>query len=509
MAPSLDDSIGENPNGPGGISPIGIRRHFAWGGGWAAPLMNVQRFIVGMSLRLFILILCASTQATPPDYLTFKREQRIHHTPVSDELLRIWMVYVAQGDGLMIQLPARCNYDPDPEDDDTTKSERIDILIDGGSSPTGEAWRIGQFIEELYSGDPPIIEHAVISHHDQDHLAGLIELLEESEATFETIYHNGLASYKPGRRGFPRSERPAEPAVYKFRNRVLQRGMAFLDADGHLDDAYLIDDIRELREAFENDELHGTYEDLGNALLWRSEANELFAFQRAFVGAPFIAETESRRGTDLSRLQFETVWPLAKLEPYGGKDWGETINGNSLTFRLTYGDFQMVFAGDHNEESEQTLLEHLDGRNEQDRLNCDVLKVPHHGSDHAFSRFFKRDGFRPVVSVASMGDTGFRSKQMYSRNWQHPSTDVIRWLGGSHRVYHTFIHERRFKWINITTDAKRQAMIERTQILIETDGDWFRLVELPVDNADLHAPPSVTQTRRGNGTRWIRARESE
>lgn len=108
-----------------------------------------------------------------------------------------------------------------------------------------------------------------------------------------------------------------------------------------------------------------------------------------------------------------------------------------------------------------------------------------------------------------MGNAGFKSKAMYRGNREHPSTDVIEWLGRPHRFYTTFVHERRFKWSSITTEAERQARIEQTHILVETDGKWFRLVELPVDEAGPQEPPSVVSTRRGNGTRWIRATEMD
>ena len=49
-------------------------------------------------------------------------------------------------------------------------------------------------------------------------------------------------------------------------------------------------------------------------------------------------------------------------------------------------------------------------------------------------------------------------------------------------------------------------MKEYTHILIETDGEWFRIVELPDAEPELIGnPPTVAKTKRGNGTRWIKA----
>ena len=82
---------------------------------------------------------------------------------------------------------------------------------------------------------------------------------------------------------------------------------------------------------------------------------------------------------------------------------------------------------------------------------------------------------------------------------------MIRWVGGAHRFYSTHIHEKRFRWEDLTETAARDAMVEESHILIETDGAWFRIVEIPADG-DLANPPTVAATQRSNGTRWIKAR---
>ena len=98
-----------------------------------------------------------------------------------------------------------------------------------------------------------------------------------------------------------------------------------------------------------------------------------------------------------------------------------------------------------------------------------------------------------------MGSTGF------NQSWKHPSTDVIKWAGGAHRFYSTYIHERRFKWNDMINVKKRDEMKEIKHILIETDGLMFRVVEVEVDSPNLNHPPSVEEVNRANGTRWIKA----
>ena len=55
-------------------------------------------------------------------------------------------------------------------------------------------------------------------------------------------------------------------------------------------------------------------------------------------------------------------------------------------------------------------------------------------------------------------------------------------------------------------EDKRNDMVELKHILIETDGIWFRLVEVDIDANNLNTPPTVQQARRGNGTQWILAK---
>lgn len=108
-----------------------------------------RRWLRVAGLAAVFSIVLGQAAATPPEYKSFGRAQKKDYTPKPEDLLRIWMIYVEQGDGLLIQLPPKFNYDPDESDDDTTRSERIDVLIDGG----GDAEVRGLACGGLYSRD--------------------------------------------------------------------------------------------------------------------------------------------------------------------------------------------------------------------------------------------------------------------------------------------------------------------------------------------------------------------
>ncbi len=447
--------------------------------------------------------------ATPPDYKSLKRKQKIEYSPKEKDLLRIWVVYVGQGDGILIQLPSKYNYDSNPDDNNNAKTERLDVLVDVGSSTRDDAQRMEAFIENIYAETPITIEHVVLTHHDQDHVYGLSFILDNLNIAVENIYHNGLASFLPGKRGFPKCSKPSN-AVYTWssKSKSLTRGMAYLEIDEEkLKSEYLIENRAALSTAYEGEELQGVYERLAKDICEKQVPDLVQSFDRVFYGSPFVKEKEasSGRNVDLKEVSFELIWPLVDMIKYGG--WSETINGNSVTFRFSYGDFQMLFTGDHNEKSEKAMLKHLENSNIEDLLSCDVLKVPHHGSDHALEKFFKHEKLEPVLSVASQGKQGARSKSAFgSSAMQHPSTDVIRWLGGAHRVYLTQMPEKRFVWSQLDTRDKHEEYYELSHVLIETDGEWFRIVEVTVDSNGLNEPPRVTDVSRSNGTRWIRAK---
>lgn len=430
-------------------------------------------------------VACAS-KAQPPAYSSYGRDQRIDYTPDPSKLLRIWMVYVGQGDGILIQFPSELNYDAD---ENGSREERIDLLIDGGAHDKKDVGRMREFIESLYP-EGPILEHVVVSHHDADHVTGLTAILRDTDWLLPRIYHNGLASWRGGVRDIPETTAGnTADLVYKATGGQIGRALGRFPVK-RIRSEDLIDDLAELRG--NRQDFATVYGPLATAIL--DAGGRVSAFPRVFTGAPFVNEADSRTAP----VGLTLLWPPELPRKY--RDWGYTINGNSVTFRLNYGAFSMLFTGDHNEESEREMLADYRNGSKLAELTCDVLKVPHHGSSHNLEDIFRPNGERAVVSIASMGDKGF------GHAWKHPSAEVIKWAGGAKHIYHTHIHEWTIANWSTLTDAQLAARVERSHVMVETDGAWFRVVEIPVDAVNLiAAPPAVELVKRGNGTRWIRA----
>ncbi len=88
----------------------------------------------------------------------------------------------------------------------------------------------------------------------------------------------------------------------------------------------------------------------------------------------------------------------------------DDINENSLVLLLESGSFRGLFTGDIGEEQEERLFGHL--------MDCDFLKVAHHGSRYSTGERFLKE-VRPKFAVASASATN-----MYG----HPHPDTLKRL---------------------------------------------------------------------------------
>jgi len=94
---------------------------------------------------------------------------------------------------------------------------------------------------------------------------------------------------------------------------------------------------------------------------------------------------------------------------------GSTSNDSSLVLKAEYGDTSFLFMGDAEESLEQSIL------NSGTDIQCDVLKVGHHGSDTSTSDAFLATA-APKTAIISCGK---------DNPYGHPSAEVLNKLSKS------------------------------------------------------------------------------
>jgi competence protein ComEC len=127
-----------------------------------------------------------------------------------------------------------------------------------------------------------------------------------------------------------------------------------------------------------------------------------------------------------SETVFEVLFPLAAEETYHSgitffRGGTPEPNNDSLVMRLQFGNASFLFTGDLERRGELALLR-------DPRLNADVLKVAHHGSQTSTSPEFL-DVVSPRYAVISAG---------LNNQFGHPHNDVLaRLMGGGTTIYRT------------------------------------------------------------------------
>lgn len=104
--------------------------------------------------------------------------------------------------------------------------------------------------------------------------------------------------------------------------------------------------------------------------------------------------------------QFQILWPDSQnmISENG-------INNNSILAKFVYREFSMLFTGDIEEKAEKEILEKYENSN---ILDCDVLKVAHHGSKSSSIQEML-EKVTPQVAVIGVGEN----------KYGHPNKDVL------------------------------------------------------------------------------------
>lgn len=339
-----------------------------------------------------------------------------------DGILRLSMVDVQQGDGLILDTP----------------SGKV-LFIDGGDNQLFARHAAARY-QGTSAANPLIVDAVVVTHGDADHFEGLNEL-GESETnglrrkrifmSARRVFHNGLAK-RPGKIG-----KKDRPDVEMF-------GTTAKDANGRPYCVELVDDIRAVADANLNQPFRRwkrTLENWDQRLQQKTgEVLEIRRIDQTVQGAfgflesdgieveilgPITEQVGGRPGLAFLTTPPDDAELMLGLKPgKPSRSWSasHTVNGHSISFRLRYGNVRFVLTGDLNQESMHRLREALPDAS----LRAEVLKTPHHGSADFNFAFLQEVG--AVVSIISSGDESEQTEHI------HPRATLMAALGKASRV---------------------------------------------------------------------------
>jgi len=315
------------------------------------------------------------------------------------KVLKLDFVDVQQGDGALLETPGGKT-----------------ITIDGGDTQL-----FARYLASRFPGTGPearkTIDAMVISHGDADHFAGLAEIRDSEThenprkrlfVSPRRVFHNGLV------------KRPSKvKEIDSFGPTKTVDGMTIV-TDLESDVTKVADD--QLNQYFERwkKALLGWEEDGAEIEFRRLEKGDDDAFgflTEEGIEVQVLGPIPTTKG-DVTGLRFLGKQPegaqFGAQTPdtdFGGIDAAHTINGHSILLRLSFENWRLVFAGDLNTQSEQTLV--ASAAAGKTDLEAEILKVPHHGSGEYSTGFLQ--AVKPLVSVVSSGDENARKEYIHPR----------------------------------------------------------------------------------------------
>lgn len=271
------------------------------------------------------------------------------HQITEKSALEIYYIDVGQGDAALVVTP-----------------NKKKILIDGGFNNQAKGFLQWKYQLADLTAPKLEIDLLVLSHADQDHLKGLIDILQHDSIVIKKIIHNGIGMFE---------------------------GTDEKSGDLSTDKKHLIS-------------YHSTIGDL-QGLQLRGTFDKWIALVKQ-LNIPYSAVCSETGILDIGdpKIAIEIIGPIVEQSLTGNKQlkWfgnhAHTINGHSVVFSITYDKVRMLFSGDVNIEGSAYLLAHPEAA---EKLKAHVLKTPHHGS-HEFHPPFLA-AVRLQISVVSSGDS--------------------------------------------------------------------------------------------------------
>ena len=325
--------------------------------------------------------------------------------------LEIIFVDVGQGDGAVLITPER-------------GADEAIFVIDAGKHS-----HMNEFLRErfkTYKNDFQF-KGAIITHPDEDHYGGFLDIFKSPSIGFDKVYQSGLV------------ERPLGSKYEKL-------GGLKTDAATGIEYLQTLATSRaDIEASFSDESVFGRtkFPPVMHAALNNAKIKD---FEMLSTGHGKIEDgrtwLEGFAPSQKPGYQIEIVGPVLEKDGSGvpglrkiSSSYGKTKNGHSILLRLHIGAFKVLFGGDLNKPAEKFLLRHYADMLDQsfptrgtrreemlakgnDVFGADIMKVCHHGASDVTDEFI--EAVNPAAFVISSGD---------EEGHVHPKPDLLGRLG--------------------------------------------------------------------------------
>ena len=344
--------------------------------------------------------------------------------------LRVHFINVGQGDCIYIQFP----------DEDKT-----DMLIDCGNKSTGYDYnKTKQYLSDLNPDGK--INHLMLTHCDEDHVDNMDEIIYDFE--IENIYMPNVLAAPTG------TSNTALALQNQIADLDAEKVAMFTDEDTITSQTYARFFIAALTE--ENCTIHLNMD--------KDESTNSIILEDTTYRLTFYCPTEEYYAT----TKLNTAHQKNAISPIG---------------ILEYNNRRVVFTGDSNEDkgSEQTFVRRINGE-----LDCDVLKVGHHGSETSSSDEFL-DAIKCEYAVISCNKNG--------NTFIHPRQATLdRFAARNMTVYRTDTNGT----VVLTIDSEGnmsfavETEVEQAVNLIGADNETAKTQSYSINNSQIQLLYAIT-----------------